>query len=197
MSKNYKAAITSTLLWVQESRKTAEYIVQGLSRAELCALSRNDNIYMAPSDDRKRRIASVTYDRIMTLPKELQQLLSTCDLDTAKQIVLLSVMLNDDLFHDFMVEVYKEKIILGEKTLVNNDVRIYLDNKRLTYESVQKISEVSLKKIAQTYVKFLLEAGLLNNRKECIIQYQYVDATLEDILRKYSFNDYLFMLMGG
>ncbi len=197
MSKNYKAAITSTLLWVQESRKTAEFIVQGLSRTELCALSRNENIYMAPSDDRKRRIANATYDRIMILPKELQQLLSTCDLDTAKQIVLLSVMLSDDLFHDFMVEVYKEKIILGEKTVVNNDVRIYLDNKRLTYESVQKISEVSLKKIAQTYVKFLLEAGLLNNKKECLIQYQYVDGTLEDILRKYNYDDYLFMLMGG
>ena len=195
--KKYKATITSTLLWVQESRKTAMYVSEGLSRKELCDLSRNENIYRAPSDDRKRRIANTTFDRVMLLPVELQQLLAVCDFDTAKLIVLLSVLLSDDLFHDFMFEVYKEKIILGSKTVDSNDVRIYLENKRLVHESVQKISFASLKKIEQTFIKFLLEAGLLNNKKECKIQYQYVDYKLEDILQKCGYNDFLFIITGG
>jgi len=195
--KKYKATITSTLLWVQESRKTAEYILKGLSRKELCALSRSENIYRAPSDDRKRRIANTTFDRIMLLPIELQQLLGDCDFDTAKLIVLLSVLLSDDLFYDFMFEVYKEKIALGSKTVDSNDVRIYLENKRLLHESVQKISFASLKKIEQTFIKFLLEAELLNNKKECKIQYQYVDYKLEKVLQKYGYSDFLFMITGG
>lgn len=195
--KKYKATITSTLLWVQESRKTAMYVSEGLSRKELCDLSRNKNIYRAPSDDRKRRIANTTFDRVMLLPVELQQLLAVCDFDTAKLIVLLSVLLSDDLFHDFMFEVYKEKIILGSKIVNSNDVRIYLENKRLVHESVQKISFASLKKIEQTFIKFLLEAGLLNNKKECKIQYQYVDYKLENILQECGYNDFLFMITGG
>ena len=113
--KSYKASITSSLFWVQESRKTASYIKDGLSREELCVLSRKENIYMAPSDDRKRKIANTTYDRIILLPPKLIEFLSECDLESAKIIVLLSIMLKDDLFHDFMVEVYKEKMMLGDK----------------------------------------------------------------------------------
>ena len=90
--KKYNASITSSLFWVQESRKTAIYIKDGLSREELCELSRKENIYMAPSDDRKRKIANTTYDRIILLPQKLIAFLSDCDLVSAKIIVLLSIM---------------------------------------------------------------------------------------------------------
>lgn len=194
--KIYKASITSSLFWVQESRTTARYINDGVSRKELCQLSRDENIFMAPSDDRKRKIANTTYDRISKLPADLIRELSTCDLNEAKLIVLYSIMLSDDLFHDFMVEVFKPKIIFGEKQLSANDVRNFLDRKREIDEGAQKIAEVSLYKLGQTFIKMLAEAGIINNTKEGIIVQPYIPYTLITNLEKNGCNEFLSVLRG-
>ena len=194
--KSYKASITSSLFWVQESRKTASYIKGGLSREELCELSRKENIYMAPSDDRKRKIANTTYDRIILLPPKLIEFLSECDLESAKIIVLLSIMLKDDLFHDFMVEVYKEKMMLGDKKIVNNDVRIYIEEKRNMYEDAAKISDASVYKLGQTFIKFLIECGLVENAKTGKIKVPYIDYNLVNLLEESGFRDFISIITG-
>lgn len=194
--KSYKASITSSLFWVQESRKTASYIKDGLSREELCELSRKENIYMAPSDDRKRKIANTTYDRIILLPPKLIAFLSDCDLESAKIIVLLSIMLKDDLFHDFMVEVYKEKMMLGDKKIVNNDVRIYIEEKRNMYEDAAKISDASVYKLGQTFIKFLIECGLVENAKTGKIKVPYIDYNLVNLLEESGYRDFISIITG-
>lgn len=194
--KKYNASITSSLFWVQESRKTANYIVKGLSREELCELSRKENIYMAPSDDRKRKIANTTYDRIILLPPKLIAFLSDCDLESAKIIVLLSIMLKDDLFHDFMVEIYKEKMMLGDKKIVNNDVRIYIEEKRNMYEDAAKISDASVYKLGQTFIKFLIECGLVENAKTGKIKVPYIDYNLVNLLEESGYRDFISIITG-
>lgn len=194
--KKYNASITSSLFWVQESRKTASYIKDGLSREELCELSRKENIYMAPSDDRKRKIANTTYDRIILLPPKLIAFLSDCDLESAKIIVLLSIMLKDDLFHDFMVEIYKEKMMLGDKKIVNNDVRIYIEEKRNMYEDAAKISDASVYKLGQTFIKFLIECGLVENAKTGKIKVPYIDYNLVNLLEESGYRDFISIITG-
>ena len=194
--KKYNASITSSIFWVQESRKTASYIKDGLSREELCELSRKENIYMAPSDDRKRKIANTTYDRIILLPPKLIAFLSDCDLESAKIIVLLSIMLKDDLFHDFMVEIYKEKMMLGEKKIVNNDVRIYIEEKRNMYEDAAKISDASVYKLGQTFIKFLIECGLVENAKTGKIKVPYIDYNLVNLLEESGYRDFISIITG-
>ena len=194
--KKYNASITSSLFWVQESRKTAIYIKDGLSREELCELSRKENIYMAPSDDRNRKIANTTYDRIILLPPKLIAFLSDCDLESAKIIVLLSIMLKDDLFHDFMVEVYKEKMMLGDKKIINNDVRIYIEEKRNMYEDAAKISDASVYKLGQTFIKFLIECGLVENAKTGKIKVPYIDYNLVNLLEESGYRDFISIMTG-
>ena len=194
--KKYNASITSSLFWVQESRKTAIYIKDGLSREELCELSRKENIYMDPSDDRKRKIANTTYDRIILLPPKLIAFLSDCDLESAKIIVLLSIMLKDDLFHDFMVEVYKEKMMLGDKKIINNDVRIYIEEKRNMYEDAAKISDASVYKLGQTFIKFLIECGLVENAKTGKIKVPYIDYNLVNLLEESGYRDFISIMTG-
>lgn len=193
---NYSASITSSLFWLQESRTTARYISEGMSRKELCQLSRDENIFMAPSDDRKRKIANTTYDRISKLPEELIRELGFCDVAEARLIVLYSILLSDDLFHDFMIEIFKPKLIFGNTEMTANDVRIYLENKKATHESVQKISEASFYKLGQTYIKMLVEGGLINNAKEGKIIKPYIPYTLFKNLENCGGQEYLAILRG-
>ena len=102
----------------------------------------------------------------------------------------------DDLFNDFMIEVYKEKIILGESTLVNNDVRIYIEEKRNSYDDAAKISDASVYKLGQTYIKFLIECGLVENAKSGMIQKPYIDYTVLNLLEEFGYRDFITIITG-
>ena len=41
----YSAGLTSKLFWLQESRKTAGYILEGLSKADIRKIAWEENIY--------------------------------------------------------------------------------------------------------------------------------------------------------
>ena len=193
---DYNAAITSQLFWVQEARTTAKLLNEGKTNQEVLELSLNENIYMAPSFDRKRTICNVTIRRMSALTPDLIELMANTDISTARLINLLSILLTNDLFKDFMVEVFKSKKILGEKTVTINDVRKYLEAKAAVYEDVNNISEPSQKKICSTYIKMLAEAGLVENTKTGTIVQPYIDYQLQSLLELHGYRDYMFIITG-
>ena len=193
---HYGAAITSELFWVQEARTVARLKVEGKTNEEVLKLSLEDNIFAAPSYDRKRKIANTVSHRLDTLPEDLIKLMATCDIDVARLINLLAIMQSNDLFNDFMIEVFKNKKILGVKEVNSNDVKKYLDEKREAYEEVQKFSEVSYKKIQGAFIKMLVEAGLVENWKTGIIIQPYIDYQLKELLEMHNYRDYIFIITG-
>ena len=92
------SAGTSRLFWLSETRKTAELLLNGLSKTEIKELAIKENIYQIRADDRIRRIASVTLNRLESLPETLVQQLVSGHIGTAKLLVLISIMKTDRLF---------------------------------------------------------------------------------------------------
>ena len=193
---DYNAAITSELFWVQEARTTARLLVEGKTIDDILKLSYKENIYVAPSRDRKRKIANTTYKRLKTLPEDMINLMAFCDVDVARLINLLTIMQSNDLFNDFMIEVFKDRKILGIKQIGSNDVKKFLDAKREAYEEVQKFSEASYKKIQSTFIKLLVEAGLVESSKTGTIVQPYIDYQLRKLLDLHNYRDYIFIITG-
>lgn len=193
---HYNAAITSELFWVQEARTTARLITEGKTNEDILKQSVEDNIFVAPSLDRKKKIASVTCRRLATLPEDLVQMMAGGDINVARQINLLAIMQSNDLFNDFMIEVFKNKKILGTRQITSNDVKKYLDEKREVYEEVQEISEASYKKIQSTFIKILVEAGLVESSKTGTIVQPYIDYQLRELLDLHGYRDYIFIITG-
>ena len=193
---DYNAAITSQLFWVQETRTVARLIKEGASDEEILRQSVEENIFGAPSLDRQKKIASTVCRRLHSLPEELVNLMATGDIDVARLINLLAIMKTNDLFGDFMTEVFKQIKILGIKQISSNDVKKYLDEKRQAYEDVQNISEASYKKIQSTFIKLLVEAGLVESSKTGIIVQPYIDYQLKELLETQGYRDYLFIITG-
>ena len=50
------------------------------------------------------------------------------DLATQKLITLISIMMTDRLFFDFIYEVISEKIIIGSNEVSESDIRIFFNN---------------------------------------------------------------------
>lgn len=193
---DYNAAITSQLFWVQETRTVARLIKEGASDEEILRQSVEENIFGAPSLDRQKKIPSTACRRLHSLPEELVNLMATGDIDVARLINLLAIMKTNDLFGDFMTEVFKQIKILGIKQISSNDVKKYLDEKRQAYEDVQNISEASYKKIQSTFIKLLVEAGLVESSKTGIIVQPYIDYQLKELLETQGYRDYLFIITG-
>lgn len=192
----YSASMVSCLFWLQESRKTAELMQQGLSLAEIRARAVVENLYQVTAPDRATRIAGVTYKRMSTLSEQLLSQFIASDFKTAKLILLLSIMKTDLLFYEFMHTVFKQSILLGEKKLSDRATGVFFDNKIGEHTEVASFSESTIKKLKQTYIKILVEAELLSSAKEKDIQPPMIDYRLQHAAQVAGMLPYLSALTG-
>ena len=109
----YSAGIVSKSFWYLESRKTVEYILNGLSRDEVVELSLNENIFQINSQRRAQRMASTLYKRFANFPEKILKSFLEVDTKTAKIFVLIGILKSDKLFFEFIYEVFREHILLG------------------------------------------------------------------------------------
>ena len=65
----YSAGLTSKLFWLQESRKTAAYILEGLSKADIRKIAWEENIYQVKAEYRAYEVLNGTYRRVSALPE--------------------------------------------------------------------------------------------------------------------------------
>lgn len=191
------SAGTSRLFWLSETRKTAELLLNGLSKTEIKELAIKENIYQIRAEDRIRRIASVTLNRLESLPEILVQQLVSGDIGTAKLLVLISIMKTDRLFFEFIHEVHRQAIILGENVITDRAVNAFFDSKIAQSEVVAKWTESAIKKLKQTYIKILHEAGMLSSVKgERKIVTPVVDYKTRQVLIEHHLMVYLNALTG-
>lgn len=158
----YSASLVSCLFWLSETRKTAEYMLQKKTKDEIKQIAVDDNIYQVRARERSTRIFGVTYKRLELLPKELVEAIAKADISTAKIIVLISIMKTDRLFFEFMHEIYRGNIILGDMTIKDRDLNQFFNEKVLQSKEVAGFSESAIKKLKQCYTRMLFEAGLLS-----------------------------------
>ena len=69
----YSAGLTSKLFWLQESKKTAAYILEGLSKADIRKIAWEENIYQVKAEYRAYEVLNGTYRRVSALPEAVLQ----------------------------------------------------------------------------------------------------------------------------
>lgn len=193
----YSAGMVSCLFWFNETRKTAELLMAGKSRDEIKELALKENIYQARSEDRKRRIFGVAMKRLDSLPRDVIAAIAGWDADAAKLLVLISIMKTDLMFFEFMYEVFRQAVMLGEKELSSRAIDAFFDEKRAQSQEVAGWSQVAIEKLKQTYAKILAEAGLLSiskNKKKIITP--PIDHRLRELADKNGLKPYLDVITG-
>ena len=106
------------------------------------------------------------------------------DLATQKLINLIAVLRGDRLFFEFLYEVYRDKIILGEKTLELSDGKIFFNHKETQDDNVLAWKDQTKKRVQSAYYNFMIEANLLEIvEKKKLITPPLLDIALENYLR--------------
>lgn len=193
----YSAGLVSTSFWFIESKKIAELILEGYSKEEILSTALEDNIFQVESERRVRDITNTAYRRLNSFPKEVLEHFVRVDVNSAKVFVLISILKNDKLFFEFMYEVFREHIILGDLTLKNKDYEIFFDNKAYQSDTVSEWVDETRSRLKRSYNTMLSEAGVLDtSTNERIILLPFIDLKFKDILIEHDLGTYLYAITG-
>lgn len=194
----YSAGLTSKLFWLQEARKTATYILQNYDKSAIKEIAWEENIYQLKAEYRAYEVLNGTFRRMELLPKEVLTEFVNCNIEMAKIINLVSILLDSRLFFEFMFEVYDEKIWLGEKEITDRDLNVFFDGKIKQSDVVAGWTEIAIKKLKQCFTRMLFEAGLLeNSSKPRTIRQAHIDYRLEELMNKNGLEIYLKAIKGA
>lgn len=193
----YSAGLVSTSFWFIESKKIAELILYGYSKEEIMELALKENIFQVETERRVKTIVNGVHRRLNSFSNEILECFINLDVNSAKIFVLISILHNDKLFFEFMHEVFKEKIILGDNVLKNRDFDIFFDNKSFQSEEVEKWTDDTIARLERGYRNMLSEAGILDtSNNEKVIVIPFIDLKLQQLLIDNNLGPYLFAITG-
>lgn len=192
----YSAGMVSQLFALVEAKKTAELMTMGLSREQIREKVMSENLYQLKNETRLRKTFNYVYKRLDSLPEGAVDLLVKIDNENAKLLTLISIMNTDKLFFEFVYEVYRGKIILGEKSIEKRDINVFFDEKVRQNEEVSSWSESAIKKLKQCYIKNLVDAGLLDSTKNREIKHALVNYRIEELLSQHGMKVHISAVKG-
>lgn len=193
----YSAGLASTSFWFIESKKIAEFILDGYSKKEIMKMALEENIFQVETDTRVKVIVNGVYRRLNSFPKEILECFMSVDVNSGKVFVLISILKNDKLFFEFMYEVFREHILVGDFTLKPRDFDIFFDNKSFQSEIVDNWADDTVARLKRGYSNMLSEAGVLNtSKKEKEITIPFIDLTLQELLINNNLGPYLNAITG-
>ncbi len=160
----YSASLTGDPLLYFEMRETAALILEGLSEDKIKEKIYAENIFQYDTKNRiYRRIASLK-TRLSLLDEYLLNMLVNGMSETGKIITLWTIYKTNRLFYEFIEEVVKEKLLIGQG-LEDMDVSLFFQRKAEEDDKVAAWQEGTVKKLKSVIKKILLETDILRRDK--------------------------------
>ena len=106
-------------------------------------------------------------------------------------------MKTDRLFFEFMHEVFRNKIILGDYSIKDRDMNIFFQDKKVQSEIVDRWTDGTIKKLKSTYLTLIRFAGLLgadSNYREVIVP--FLDYRVKQQLLDTDLESYVYSVTG-
>lgn len=166
MTKKYSAGLVSKRFWFSEFKMYIQLRLDGYTDIEIKEKNDQENIFLAVSSNRQKEIYQNMKRRVNQLDEAGLQLFNQLDIDNQKLFNLISILLIDDLFSEFMTEVYAENLRKGNLKLIPIDYRSFFTEKQRSSEDISKWKEYTIKRLISAYQTNLIETGLIRGEKE-------------------------------
>lgn len=166
MDHVYSAGAVSKPFWFVEFKKVANLLNQGLSLDEVREKVLIENLFDVAKEYRAKEILNGVSRRIKMLDSRGIALFCESDMATMKLIEFITIMQTDRLLAEFMNEVYREKIVVGDHDLRDADFNTYFKRKQDIDEGLMSLKDYTLKKLRNSYINYLVEAGLVSRASD-------------------------------
>lgn len=182
--KKYSAGIMAQSFWFSEFKQFLKLIKDGYDTEEIKKVVIEENLFGAPNEYRAKRMYGYISNRANVIEEDLTKLFFLSDLATQKIINLIAIIRKDRLFFEFLYEVYREKIIIGDETLDLTDAKVFFNHKETQDDSIADWKDSTKRKVQTAYLTFMTDANLLGNEgQRRIITPPLLDIALERYLQ--------------
>lgn len=168
-SKTYGAGLVSQGFWFYEIKQYIDLLNEGKTESEIKQLSEENNVFGAVSASRAKETFNGTRRRVRVLDSDMYDLFPKLNIDNQKIVVLIAVLLLNDLFLEFLLEVFQEKIHKGVLELSGTDFRSFFSEKQRTNETVATWKPYTYNRLASAYKSYLLKSGLIREQHNIFI----------------------------
>lgn len=164
MANEYSAGLMSQSFWFIEFKKMVIAYNEGKTEEDIKTLCVDENWFGAVNSYRAKRMYGYIIKRVKFMDDKLKSIFVNADVATQKLINLVCIMKFDRLFFEFVYEIYRDKVILGERELKTADVAAFFVQKEAQSDEIALWKESTIKHLRATYMNFLTEAGLLTEK---------------------------------
>ena len=164
--EDYSAKLTAEPFLYTETKMIAEDILNGEDVNELRKRNIEENLIHYKKQKSIQRVNSPIFRRLAVLDEELLREFIYSDIDTSKYILLYAIMKTDKLVRDFIIEVYKDKLLMRKEYIEKIDIDNWYDDKCTISKTLRERSESTTNKLKQVIMKIMQDSGLVKKERE-------------------------------
>lgn len=196
--KPYSSAIKKTPFKYPIAKKIAKLMLDGLDRSEVYKKCFNENYIEIESEQRRREITNVIYDRLCVLDSFLLSEFYNGDVATSKFLLVYAIAKTDPLFFDFLFEKYREALMSERNYLSIDDFDNFFEAKKQTDVIVAKWGAFTLQCLTKGYRNILVDSGMGHReRKNIVVNKLMIHPAVEEHLDLIGDHEYVKAILGG
>ena len=187
LEEKYNAGLMAQSFWFLEFKKIVILHHNNVDYDEIKRLCIDENLFGAVNPTREKRMCGYLLARLKSMDDRLVELFVMSDVSTQKLINLITIMNTNRLFFEFVYEVYRNKLIVGDYSIDLKDVNIFFAQKEAQNDDLASWNYSTKKKLRSLFLKLLSEADLVKwtdeKKKTRKINRVFISLELENYLK--------------
>ena len=164
--EDYSAKLTAEPFLYNETKIIAEYLLNGENSRELKKRNIEENLIHHKKSGSVKRVNAPIFRRLSVLNNDLLNDFVYSDIENSKYILLYAIMKTDKLVRDFIIEVYKDKLLMRKEYIEKFDIDNWYEEKCILSETLKYRSDATAAKLKQVIMKILQDSGLVIKEKD-------------------------------
>lgn len=187
LEEKYNAGLMAQSFWFVEFKKIVILRHNNVDYEEIKRRCIDENLFGAINPTREKRMCGYLLTRLKSMDDRLVELFVMSDVSIQKLINLITIMNTNRLFFEFVYEVYRNKLIVGDYSIDLKDVNIFFAQKEAQNDDLASWNDSTKKKLRSLFLKLLSEADLVKwtdeKKKTRKINRVFISLELENYLK--------------
>ena len=162
---DYSAKLTAEPFLYNETKTLATYLLKGESEETLKRRNMEENLIKYKSAKSIARVNSPMFRRLNVMDKNMMEEFVNSSIDNSKYILLYTIMKTDRLVREFVLDVYKYKLIMRKEYIEKFDIDNWYEEKCSLSTTLKEKSEQTSAKLKQVIMKIMQDSGLVIKEK--------------------------------
>lgn len=193
----YSASLITHSFWFSEFQQYVALINAGESEQEIREKAIDENYFKQSTAARNQDLLNVLKIRFATLDQDYFNLVPRLDTANQKIVNLIMIMNSNRLFSEFMYDVYRDELVLGDSQLHDYETMGFFNRKQVESEQIAAWTDQTIARIIGAFKTFVREAGLMEDAGSYDqIKRPMLSFELEDLLQAKGANRTLAVLLG-